>query len=223
MIKNLVIHIGDPKNGSSSIQDAVARGLWKCEAKTIAQSHFRNEVGLAKSVRRKASIEMREKRFSALSEWALNTEADYGVVSSEFFSQVRPEIFKEVLTEYLPEFVENMRILAYVRPHADRFVSTYAQRVKNGMFVRDMAPLLNTLSTDSALNYHSRFSDWKDSFGERLTVRPFIRDALNDNDVVSDFFHFVLEGTPFALRDPGITNRSLNVSQIAAMRVFREL
>lgn len=222
MIKNLVVHIGDPKNGSSSIQNALAKGLWKCDSRTIEMSPNRNEVNLAKSLRKTGDIEVRDSRFATLADWARNSDADFGIVSSEFFSQIQPERLREALEKHLPELLSDIRIVAYVRPHAERFVSTYAQRVKTGLYVRDMRPLLTALSTDLALNYHPRFSSWKNVFGDAFTLRPFVRDALQNNDVVADFFHFILEGEPFTLQDPGVANRSLGVQQIAAMRAFQK-
>ncbi|WP_069301306.1 hypothetical protein [Neptunicoccus sediminis] len=222
MLSNLVIHIGDPKNGSSSIQNSLAQGLWQCDSRTIQMSNLRNEVALAKSLRRKGDADNRNARFAELAEWARASEADYGVVSSEFFSQIQPEALAEALDEHLPEYAGKVRILAYVRPHAERFVSTYAQRVKTGLFVRDMPLLLSGLSSDLSLNYHRRFSAWKAVFGEKFSLRPFVRDALNNNDVVYDFFNFVLEGAHFSLKDPGVANRSLGLQQIAAMRAFQK-
>lgn len=221
LINNLVIHIGDPKNGSTSIQKTLAEALWQSGNRSVVLSPNRNEVALGKAMRKNAGPNEKAKRFPELADWARSADADYGVVSSEFLTRAKPREFKEALDQYLPEFSENCRIVAYVRPHADRFVSTYAQRVKMGLFVQDMAPLFDTMGADRFLTYHKRFTRWRSVFGERFVLRPFVREGLRDQDVVSDFLHIVLEGEPFTLQQADNANQSLGVRQIAGMRVFQ--
>lgn len=101
-------------------------------------------------------------------------------------------------------------------------MSTYAHWVKMGLFVQDMAPLFDTMGAEKSLTYHKRFTRWKSVFGDRFILRPFVREGLRDQDVVSDFMHIVLEGEPFSLHQNNNVNQSLGVRQVAGMRVFQK-
>lgn len=60
-------------------------------------------------------------------------------------------------------------------------------------------------------------------FGDRFTLRPFIREAMQGQDVVTDFFHTVLQGAPFTLSPMAQTNEALSLDELAGMRVVQSV
>lgn len=221
MIKNLVFHIGDPKNGSSSIQRALQTRAWQCDTVSVAPQKELNASALANSLIPARSPGKYQAQFSKKKKWVENTDADLGIISAEFFSGAEPEALLAALHEFMPVQADAARIIAYVRPHAGRALSGYAQRVKTGAYKGTLTKFVKTLEGRTILNYHARFDKWQKVFGDRFTLRPFVREQMRDGDVVSDFFHEALQGETFTLVTPETSNESLSLAEIAAMRVVQ--
>lgn len=219
MIKRLLIHIGDPKTGTSSIQAALQAGACHCASVTIWPQKELNAVGLGKSLAPKSgNPHDRVAQFSRLARWARQSDADIGVVSSEFFERVAPQDLRSALEEFVPELAQDVRILAYVRPHCGRFVSAYGQRIKTGAFTGPPKQLAKKLIENEFLSYLPRFKAWEACFGANFTLRPFVRSALFRGDIVEDFFNVVLEGAAFELSGAFRINEALAVEEMAALR-----
>lgn len=218
MISNLVFHIGDPKNGSSSIQQAMQQKACSTEAATLAYQDELNASALANGI---AHDKMAQRKRELLKKkaWAQDNTADIGVISAEFFERVRPpQKLQDAIEEYLPAHAETARVIAYVRPHAGRMLSGYAQRLKTGAFTDNMNKFTKELSASKLLQYTQRFQKWQDVFGDRFTLRPFIRSEMKGQDVVEDFFDQVLQGAPFTLDPIKSTNESLSLEELVALK-----
>lgn len=224
MIKNLVFHIGDPKNGSSSIQQAMQMRACHPEGISYVCQEELNASAMAYSIdpKRRATQEQGKKRrkllFSQKAEWAKAHEADLGLISAEFFSAVPPKALIKALEDFMPQYAETARIIAYVRPHAGRALSGYAQRVKTGTELCTLDESIEGQKERRMLQYAPRFLRWRNKFGDRFTLRPFLRSEMRDGDVVADFFATVLGDTPFTLDPIPSTNESLSLEEVAAMR-----
>lgn len=224
MIKNLVFHIGDPKNGSSSIQQAMKMRACHPEGISYVCQEELNASAMAYSIdpKRRATQEQGKKRrkllFSQKAEWAKTHEADLGLISAEFFSAVPPKALIKALEDFMPQYTETARIIAYVRPHAGRALSGYAQRVKTGTELCTLDESIEGQKERRMLQYAPRFLRWRNKFGDHFTLRPFLRSEMRDGDVVADFFATVLGDTPFTLDAIPSTNESLSLEEVAAMR-----
>lgn len=215
----LILHIGDPKTGTSSIQSAMRDKLVKCDSLSIASWRQPNATQLARTFTKKAVAKNRDLYFSEVNEWLHECEADKAIISSENFYDADPDILYQTLLKNCPDHVTEMRVVAYVRPHLSRALAAFSQRVKMGGntngFEMFRARVLQGQALD--LNYTSRFSCWRNRFGSLFTLRPYIRDELHGQDVVQDFFTLVLDNAPFTLAKPSQANTGMSVRGLSGL------
>lgn len=213
----LVIHIGDPKTGTSSIQRSLKRNLLACETRTVTSWHQRNAIPLANALREKADP-LDRYRYFQVQNWLDQSEADYAVISSEFFAGRNPKVLRETLSKYVPNQCADTRVIAYVRPHASRYLAEFVQRTKAGFFFGEIGDLPKQLKVRDPLRYSPRFKKWLAVFGKNFTLRPFARSQLKDGDAVADFFHEVLQGEPFQLTSTITENSAISLRALSGLR-----
>jgi hypothetical protein len=219
MIKNLIIHIGDRKTGSTSIQAALANNSLTCSSASIVypvnQSKI-NHISLARAIGRRGSGCVQ--RGQALRKRLQTSNADYAVISSEDFEEVQPEYLNQFINTFLPEFRDSMRIIGYIRPHAERIVSSFCERSKIGAQASSLPDLHLRFLRSGLLQYAPRMQAWREVFGERVLFKPFIPTLLNGQDVVLDFYNFMLGGMDFQINAPKHLNESLFLEDIVILR-----
>ncbi|WP_353351244.1 hypothetical protein [Aquicoccus sp. SU-CL01552] len=218
MINELVIHLGDTKTGSTSIQKALVRGQVKTPGISILYPTRSNHIALAKTLTLRRRLGQREARFGRLHEAFVQSDADYGIVSAEHFQMVDPLVLQQAIGEYWPDLQDQLRLISYVRPHAGKFLSAFSERIKLGADLDSLEQLFDIMTQSGVLDYTPRFQAWRDTFGDRFTLRAFIRDRMYNSDVVQDFFHTVLNSERFEIADAAPANPSLTVSQLALLR-----
>ena len=216
--KSLVLHIGDPKTGSTSIQQVLGNQLYESDAVSVDYPDHLNSFPLANSLWDKKQADHRMPRFTRLAEWLAASQADVAIVSSEQFFRVNPAVLQQALDEFLPDFAHSVRVVAYVRPHVNRLLSAYMQRTKAGLYQGDMKTFFERSKREKLLIYAPRFQQWRDQFGDRFTLRPLIRDQLRDGDVVTDFLDHALNGHSFKLRSRIEANPSMSLEHLAGLR-----
>jgi len=217
MVKELVFHLGDPKTGSTSIQFALLEQGYAIDGKSIYYSARPNHIGIAKTLKDPHWMHKRTRAWQRLASKLDASDADYGIVSAEYFTSVEPQILMDAIREFLPGYLDRIRLIAYVRPHADRLVSAFAERTKVGVFSGNLEMMHKRLIREKRLLYTPRFQQWRDVFGDRFTLRPMVRSVLRDQDVVADFMAFVLGETPFALTARFQRNESLSLAELTAI------
>ncbi|WP_299146556.1 hypothetical protein [uncultured Tateyamaria sp.] len=193
----LILHVGDRKTGTTTIQhvlDARARNPeayggtfgvhYPLAGRNIEQRI--THVNLAHEL-------LEDKRFTPdlggwadLSEELHSAQPPLTVISSEGFESVAPGVVAQALDTYIPKGTE-ITLVAYIRPHADRIVASYAQNVKTGKYVLPLDTFARRSMRGRLGALHKRAAAWKSVFGDRYHVRPYARDLLMDRDVVADF------------------------------------
>jgi len=222
MVKSIIIHIGDRKAGSTSIQRTLAHKGWSCDTVSLFQPKPINHGPLAKALATPDDHEQQEIQFARLIPRLQESNADIGVISAEAFEDVDPEVMKQVLSKYMPEHMADLRVIAYVRPHAERILSSWAQQIKMGMFSGSLRAFYNKTSAKGRFLYHDRFSAWREVFGGQFTLRPMIRDTLYQQSAVADFFHFALQTTDFTLNEDK-SNASLSIEDLTLLKAVQEI
>ena len=193
----LILHVGDRKTGTTTIQHVL-------DARARDPEAYGGTFGVhypltgRKVPQRITHVNLTyelldDKRFAPdLGGWAdladeLQTaKPPLTVISSEGFESVPPAVVAEALAKHVPEGTE-ITLVAYIRPHVDRIVASYAQNVKTGKYVRRLYTFARRAMRGRLGALHKRAAAWKDVFGDRYHVRPYARDLLMDRDVVADF------------------------------------
>ena len=218
MAKSIVFHIGDPKTGTSSIQRTLRDRSFTSPRATVDYPDQLNAFPLANTLCDDAQAHHRDQRFGAAAAWLNASTADVAVISAEMFFKVDPLVMNDAIAQYMPDHAASARIFAYVRPHAQRFLSQFVQVSKTGLYWGDMQTLLQRVSKKDLLTYTPRFQAWRRVFGDRFMLRPMVRDELADRDVVTDFFKQVLGDAPFTVAKSTAANESLPLEVLAGLR-----
>lgn len=221
MVKQLVIHLGDRKTGSTAIQDALVAGAIQSPDASIFYPTGNNHIPLAKTLSFRALAGQRVERFSRLAKRIARSDADIAVISAEHFESVDPLALQDALEEFFPDLRGKTRLLAYVRPHADRLVSNYAETIKLGHFDGDLDAYHTMRLTKKPLHYTERFTRWRETFQDAFTLRPFVRTSLTGGDIVEDFAQYLFGDTPHQVESGAPSNPSMSLEDLAMMRLLQ--
>lgn len=205
----LVVHIGEIKTGSTSIQTALAAGT---VPKTGLTLHYPcdslNHNSLEPLFRAGATADApRIKRIRR--SITNNSAADISVISAERFSTIPPDSIERTLSNCFGDLVSEVSIIHYIRPHFGRAVSAYAEQVKIGSTDLSLPEFLDAAIQEKRYHSAHRIQKWKDVFGPAYSVRIMSRNTLVNQDVVADFFAATLGTIPSDWSSPSQVNASL--------------
>ena len=231
----LVLHIGPPKTGSSSIQasfDSKAVDL----SKHGVLYHYERPLPVWSLALKFASVAQRatpiirrhfatdaqavawsESVWENLGKQVEQSDAKLCILSSEFFLALPAPNVQKLLTQLQGIFSE-ITVVAYARDPASLYVSALQQNIQGGR-------RLNMLQTPSSFKYTFRkqITRYADVLGwSNIVVRNFDRANLVGGDVVVDFLD-VLEKQGASVDIPSISvNESLPGAAIAWLLTVNE-
>ena len=222
--KTLVIHIGDHKTGSTAIQSALAKKEIILRGSQIDYPASLNHNYLIENLRilGKKGVEPKSKpghpNFSSLSKALRNSKAQYFVLSAESLEQCDPDQFHELVLSNFAPYVDELRLVVYVRPHSGRILSTFAEQTKIGWHQGSLRALVRKSQKNGRFFYLPRLRKWKALFGESLVVRPFIRSELVNQSVIDDFASTAFSGTDWTAETGVPTNESLTLKDLMLVK-----
>ncbi|MDF2234127.1 hypothetical protein P2H44_16315 [Albimonas sp. CAU 1670] len=227
MTDRLLIHLGDCKTGTTAIQNVLKQGAWSSEGidwvYPVDPERLHN-CNLASCLYKPKMKKFRGPRWKKVNRRLKRSEADLGILSGEWFEFVDPEILDRILRRWIPDLAEEARLIAYVRPHAERVLSSFQERTKLGQYEGSLAEFHERVLEHGRFLYAERLRKWRAVFGDRYEVRPMVRDRLKDGDVVRDFLDFAVEGAAFELDETAAAgksaNESLSVQDLAWLRAL---
>lgn len=227
--KTLLVHIGDHKTGSTSIQAAFALGQVKFpDHKVIYPARMAHNY-LQRHVRSflKGNVLKGRKPnapgLGELSQKVRDTDADFILLSAEAFEGMPPRMIQKTIQHFFADHVDEIRVIAYVRPHAARTLSSFAEQSKLGMISGDLEAYAAQTKKGGRFVYQPRFKSWRDAFGEQFTLRPMIRGALRNGSVVDDFICHSFGEIPYSLGEISSENESLGVEDLVLLRLLQSM
>jgi len=226
--KVLVFHIGHHKTGSTSIQNAFATGRVRLQGRTVFYpanlNHNYLEGQITGAAKGKTKFADREgmpalDRLPGMIEAA---EDDYALISGESFEGIDPELFHDMVTTRFAEAADAVRVLCYVRPHASRVLSTFAEQSKIGRFRGDLDGFFDKPTLGNRLLYAPRLQGWRDRFGDAFIARPMIRSCLKGQSVLEDFVASAFDDTPCEIDPAPASNESLSLQDLVMLRYVQK-
>lgn len=223
MVKEIIIHLGDTKTGSTAIQSCLVDGGYELPVGRIVYPARFNHIPLAHSLSDRPARAHEKKflayRFAKIVAAFATSNADWGIISAEVFEFTSPVRLKEALDKYLPGYKGRIRLVAYVRPHHSKVVSDFAEQIKMTGQPQTMEVLFKRRLRNGQLSYHKRFSEWRAVFGDAFTLRPFVREHLLQGDVVADFLSFVTGSPDVTVTKVPQLNASLSVKSLSMLKL----
>jgi hypothetical protein len=209
MYMKLVVHIGDIKTGSTSIQTALAARMipqtgqslhYPCDTlnHNFLEPLFRTHPTVDSPQIKKIRKSMKK-----------NASADVCVISAERFSTLTPHVMERTLSNCFGDMVSAISILHYIRPHFGRAVSAYAEQVKIGASKLSLSEFLDKAIKEKRFHSATRIRKWREVFGPAYSVRVMSKNTMINQDVVADFFSAVLGKLPPGWSSPSQVNASL--------------
>jgi hypothetical protein len=228
--KRVIIHIGMPKTGTSSIQENFARyfthdNIEKTDAlyAPFKQSNHGGVIctlfggekhlqrfHLSKKRERKKIEEIKKKHLSILKE-TLSLDISSIIISGEAIGTLQ-EPHLEQMKSYFEQFA-TVEIVAYVRSPYSYISSAFQQILKKNRFqgfdLRKSYP-----------QYHKRFKKFDKVFGEdRVKLFLFDPKRFHQGDVVLDFAHKLSLPFPFQSKK---FNESLSLEAVKLLYLYKK-
>jgi hypothetical protein len=232
--KQLLLHIGTGKTGTTSIQESLHRAaadgtlddicypsprgpnhnflavLYMASDRLPREYRRRYQVRGAKVLARDVK-EFREALFDSI------RHSPKTILSAEYLGRFGPGELHALRTDLTWLGVDEVLVVAYVRDPASAYLSVVQQKLKAS----------STFTAPSAYHYPFRqvLQAWNKEFSD-LVVRPFARDRLIDSDVVRDFDHVA---SSFFGKEDGIDlpatvkNQSVSAEGMMVLQRYRQL
>lgn len=201
MSKNVYLHIGLWKTGTTAIQNTLyANRVHLAEYGVCYPSISVNHTFLASAFHPHPDDFIVAKSRGCFGEeliaWHKKSLADFEleikgfsdvVISSEFLLDLPKNSIKK-LVDYLYGFFDKVQFIVYIRHPVDHFSSAVNEQVKQGHY-----PLKKAFDIHSKGNEFIKINNWVEVLGrENAIVRPFDNENFHKGDIVSDFIYYTL-------------------------------
>ena len=195
-MKRLIVHIGLPKTGTSSLRDFFRLNTHYLNEKKIflplldniqLKSAFLCEASLSKRFFRHNSVwedkvSASQNNYEKLVDLARNlNDDDILILPSEFIAGSNTDIPK--LKKYADDFFDDVRVIVYLREQGSWSVSSASTRALNGKGISLLKP-----GERANMDYKNLLSKWSASFNkEQLIIRRYGKNYLKNQDTIADF------------------------------------
>jgi len=227
--KTLILHIGDYKSGSTSLQMALAQNRITLAGRSLCYPTGLNHNALnpmLTGLEKPAAHPQRQKAeayFETLTAEIKTADADITILSAETLEGRDPAVLQAMINRFFAPLAQDIRVVAYVRPHAGRILSSYVERIKVGApqtLAQTLETFANQRMQQGGFVYHPRFSALRAQFGDRFLLRPAIRSQLHQGDVVADFFHYCFPDLDAQIQGDIQANASLCLEDLMRLKVL---
>ncbi|GKY87975.1 hypothetical protein [Sinisalibacter aestuarii] len=222
----LLIHTGDHKTGTTSIQHALTRGDVTLPGGRIAYplgKHHFNHNGLAGRERGRFFFQpkrsvVRDEPFKGFARRALAEQADLTVLSAENLEAVDPRALARALARHLTTAPGQLTVTTYLRPHIPRVISGLAEHIKLGWSAENPWNGVEA-GARARRKYTRRLAAWRTVFGDAYKVRPMIRAELTEGSVLKDLIATALGPGVATFAPEHKSNESLGIEDLMRLHV----
>jgi hypothetical protein len=221
MPKSIIFHIGDRKTGTTSIQRAL-----KMKAHDLPDTELEliQAYRISQTLWNAGDAAHYNDKWKNVSGRIARSRARTVIISDENFELASAASLRNAIEQFVPDTeYDSLQVMAYVRPHADRVLSSYVQRFKHGTVQVAPADFHAKTLAEGEFLYAPRFQQWHEVFGPRFKLKAMIREHLFRNDVVADFLKEITGKDAFTLNDSlRDSNVSPSVEEMMEMEVFHD-
>jgi len=223
----LVFHIGDHKTGTTTIQNALAAECFDIEGAELRYPAPLNHNYLMARINAHLNdtepppLKAEQMLLSELADYVRNAGPGYTVISGEVFENLPPDVFQDILNTFFKGCADRIRVVAYVRPHAQRILSSYAEQIKIGWFLDPMQTFFEHNLESRRFHYAPRFAKWREIFGDDFVLRPMTRKALRNGSILEDFAYAAFDGRPCAIEDYPAENQAVSLRELALLKYLQ--
>lgn len=191
--RKLIFHIGHHKTGTTSIQNAFARKEIVLEEGNILYPARTSHNYLPAHVEAYAHDGTvlpgtpARPGLQAIAERLQTEPFDFAVISGEQFEGVVPRDVHKALHDHWLEHVTDYSVICYLRPHAARIMSSFAELVKLGNFSGTPEEFFDKTLANQRFFFFPKLSGWDDQFEGHFKLRPMIRSELVGGSLLQDF------------------------------------
>ncbi len=233
-MKEIILHIGMPKTGTSALQVFLARNHAALKAHSIDYFQIGEfNLGLKGSIssgngsflartllppNAPARIADGAQYHTEFHTAVENSTADIGIVSSELFIDAAREHLERLLASIRNSGI-TVKALYYIRRHDQFLASAYMQQVKRHGYTDYPETYVRTMYRSTPfLKYHSFYRTLADIFGARNILCRIYDTAIRDEGglFLDCLSAFGIDGTGFSTDIPAI-NTSLSPKEVAIM------
>lgn len=191
--RKLIVHVGHQKTGTTTIQTALATGkITLARGRILYPARMAHNYLQPQVERYALTGKVAEGRagMPGLRDLAAQLAAggyDHAVISGERFADSDPAQLGRAMADFLLPHVGQHLVLCYLRPHAARVLSSFAERTKLGLEAGSVEAFHRKSLARKRFIYAAKLAPWVECFGQRLAVRPVVREELAGGSVLEDF------------------------------------
>jgi len=190
MIEEILLHVGPPKTGSTSIQKWLQSMRDDLLAQHIYTPSQENHTCLLRFLGRPIVSPNDDTELTRLDEVLktggnpsfLKQQITRVIISSEFLSGLTSSEAQRI-SSYLNLYTKNLRVFAYVRRPIESYRSAIQELLKKGISYTIAAKTIHSRPQ----NIYRRFTA---AFSTQFVMRPYSLSACENWDVVEDFKYF---------------------------------
>lgn len=228
--KTLIFHIGDHKTGSTSIQTVFASDRVRLKSgrvhfpSKLSHNWLKEHCNAYGAENRPGAKAKAEKIFRNIAADIQSANAEFCLISGESLEGVPAYVLKDIIDRFFSDAADDIRVIAYVRPHAGRFTSGFTERTKTGLpnaLSSNLDRLFDIVLENDTFLYAPRFLSWREHFGERFILRPMIRNQLYQGSVVDDFILHAFGTKDFTIIGETGANESLCLEDLMRLKALQ--
>lgn len=225
--RKLIFHIGHHKTGSTTIQNALATGSIEVNGQKplyparMAHNYLPRHFNAYAKEKKTLNGSAGNPSLEDISRLLKNEDYRYAVISGENFEGAKADVVKKGMLKFMLPHVDEHTVICYVRPHAARVLSSFAEQSKIGIFSGSIAEFHHRSSKKSRFKYVDVLAQWIAEFGDRFIARPMVRDVLCNGSLLDDFTSYAFPEAEVHVQEIQAANESLSLEDLVFLRCIQ--